>query len=173
MTGDATVLHDGFLRVETRRVAGRDYEILRTYDAAAVWLTDPKDRVLLVRQFRPAVDRHTWEIPAGCLDKEGLTPQQVLSEEIHEECELDVAPEALTPFLSYTPQIGHNASTIRLYRARLDTVEHATERAVGDVDVERVRWWTPGELDTAIREGRIQDAKTLLAYYAESAGKTP
>lgn len=173
MKKEPTVLHEGFLRVEKHHVGGRDYEILKTFDAAAVWLTDGEDRVLLVRQFRPAVGRHTWEIPAGCLDKAGLSPQQVLAEEIREECELDVAPESLTFLLAFTPQIGHNASTTRLYRTAVDGVEAERERTVGDVDVERIRWWTRKELDEAVRTGRIRDAKTLLAYYAERADSRP
>ena len=39
--------------------------------AAAVVAVLPDGRILLVRQYRPALDRYTWELPAGCRDSVG------------------------------------------------------------------------------------------------------
>src|SRR5690242_18174962 len=44
----------------------------------------PEDRVLLVRQFRPAIERFSLELPAGMLE-EGESPDQAIARELLEE----------------------------------------------------------------------------------------
>ena len=163
-------LYDGWLKIFRRHRNGRKYDILEAHSAVAAFLTDDLDRVLLVQQYRPAVEKMTWEIPAGVLDKPGKSPIEVLVEEIEEECAVHVAEEALSFLTSYIPQIGHNYSTLEIYTAKLPPSAE-TERTVDDVDVERVRWWTMEELGTAIREREIQDVKTVLAYYCHLANR--
>ena len=127
-------------------------------------LIDDSERILLVEQYRPALDTMTWEIPAGCLDKPGFTPVQVLVEEIQEECGISLLAEALEPILSYVPQIGHNSSTMQIFMARLEAEADQT-RPINDVDVQRIRWWPLAEVREAIETGRILDEKTMLAYF--------
>jgi ADP-ribose pyrophosphatase len=157
-------LYQGWLKVFRRQRKGRKYDILEAPSGIAALMIDDKERVLLVEQYRPAVEKKTWEIPAGCLDKLDKSPVEILVEEIEEECELNIESEDLHLLISYIPQIGHNYSTMEIYLARVPIFEE-TERDVEDVDVERIRWWPMQELGHAIKQGDIQDAKTVLAYY--------
>ncbi len=157
-------LYQGWLKIFRRQRNGRKYDILESPSGVAALLIDDKERVLLVEQYRPAVEKKTWEIPAGCLDKAGKSSVEILVEEIEEECAMNIDSQELHLLTSYIPQIGHNYSTMEIYFARL-TQAQETERAVDDVDVERIRWWPLQELGQAIKLGDILDAKTILAYY--------
>lgn len=59
-------------------------EVARLSGAAAVVPVDGEDRVVLVRQYRYAVDDWVLEIPAGKLDKDEA-PQSCASRELQEE----------------------------------------------------------------------------------------
>lgn len=157
-------LYQGWLKVFRRQRKGRNYEILESPNAVAALLVDDQERVLLVEQYRPAVEKMTWEIPAGCLDKSGMSPVEVLVEEIEEECAMHIGAEELQPLTTYIPQIGHNYSRMQIFVSRVPQ-PLVVEQTVDDVDVERIRWWPMQELKQAIEEGKILDVKTVLAYY--------
>jgi ADP-ribose pyrophosphatase len=63
---------------------------VRTRDYAAVLALTDDGRVPLVRQFRPAVEQWTLELPSGLVD-EGETPEQAIRRELREEtgCEAE------------------------------------------------------------------------------------
>ncbi|QRN85072.1 NUDIX hydrolase [Clostridia bacterium] len=157
-------LYQGWLKIFRKQRNGRKYEILESPSAVAAVLLDEEDRILLVKQYRPAVEKMTWEIPAGCLDKPALSPVEVMVEEIEEECALNIQSSDLQPLVSYIPQIGHNYSTMQIFSAKVPSGQQL-EQMVDDVDVEKTRWWTMEELKLAIEEGEILDVKTVLAYY--------
>lgn len=157
-------LYRGWLKIFRRQINGRKYEILESPSAVASVLTDEKNRILLVKQYRPAVEKMTWEIPAGCLDKPELSPVEVMVEEIEEECAIHIESSALKPLVSYIPQIGHNYSTMQIFHAKVPSGQNI-EQLVDDVDVEKTRWWSMQELKQAIEEGEILDVKTILAFY--------
>ena len=57
---------------------------VRTRDYAAVLAVTDDGRVPLVRQYRPAVEERTLELPSGLID-EGETPEQAIRRELREE----------------------------------------------------------------------------------------
>ena len=57
----------------------------------------------LVRQYRPAVETFTWELPAGTLDG-GETPEQAARREVLEETGLE--PAELLPLGDFFPDSG-------------------------------------------------------------------
>jgi ADP-ribose pyrophosphatase len=60
------------------------YYSLRLPDYAAVLAITEDERVLAVRQYRPAVDRYTVELPSGLIDP-GETPAEAAARELVEE----------------------------------------------------------------------------------------
>jgi 8-oxo-dGTP pyrophosphatase MutT (NUDIX family) len=50
--------------------AGRPetYHAINQADYVGIWAMTPDSRSVVVRQYRPAVERHTWEFPAGTVD---------------------------------------------------------------------------------------------------------
>ncbi len=164
------LLYDGWLKVYEDACGGQAREIVVSQDAVAALVQDPAGRLLLVEQYRPAPAVRTWEIPAGCLDKEGLSPEEVLCEELSEECELRVRPEELEFLFTCIPHIGHSASRLHVYRVRVGATSW-DEKEVGDAEVARVRWWSPREIRDSIGAGKQMDEKTILAYYVAEAGR--
>ena len=79
------------LRVVTGTFVGPDgftfeRDIVRTFDAVCVVpLESDRDHVLLVRQYRAAVDRPLLELPAGKLDVPGEAPEVCAARELAEE----------------------------------------------------------------------------------------
>ena len=66
-------------------VAGEEpYYSLRLPDYAAVIALTLEQRVVLVRQYRPAVERYTLELPSGIVDP-GETPAESARRELLEE----------------------------------------------------------------------------------------
>lgn len=60
-------------------------------------------RIPIVRQYRPAVETYTWELPAGTLDP-GETPEQAARREVLEETGLQ--PDALLYLGNFFPDTG-------------------------------------------------------------------
>ncbi len=60
------------------------YYAIQAGDFVVIIATDERGRLLLVRQFRPVVDRFTLELPAGHVET-GETPQAAARKELCEE----------------------------------------------------------------------------------------
>jgi ADP-ribose pyrophosphatase len=55
--------------VDFGRVGGPDtYHAVNQADYVGIWAMTPDGRSALVRQYRPALERNTWEFPAGMVD---------------------------------------------------------------------------------------------------------
>lgn len=86
------VLHDEIVRVEEHDVEtpeGRRYRfpLVRSSGFAKVVPLLPDGRVMLVRQYRYAIDAVTLEVPAGAVDP-GETPLEAAQRELSEETAL-------------------------------------------------------------------------------------
>ena len=53
-----------------RGAAPETYHAVNQADYVGIWAMTPDGRSVVVRQYRPAVKRHTWEFPAGMVDGE-------------------------------------------------------------------------------------------------------
>lgn len=51
----------------------------------AIAAIDGERRIVMVRQYRPALDEALWELPAGMRDVEGESPLQCAERELYEE----------------------------------------------------------------------------------------
>ena len=72
------------LLAKTMRPDEAPYYSLRLPDYAAIVATTDDRRVLAVRQYRPALDRYTLELPSGIVDP-GETPEAAARRELVEE----------------------------------------------------------------------------------------
>lgn len=140
-------------------------ELLVAKSAVAGIVIDENNRIGLVSQYRPVVQLHTKEIPAGVLDKESLTPVETLVEELMEECMipkseiLSINETDIPPFYM---MIGNTDAKISIHLIR---VKAQTDKVVDDNDVDKVEWLTLDEIQGFMNSGEICDNKTIMAYY--------
>lgn len=160
------------LRQEEHRLPdGRiaPFEIIRHPGGAAVLPLLDDDRVLLLRQYRPAAGGWVIEIPGGRLEV-GEEPALCAARELREET--GYTPRNVTPLGSTWSAIGYGDEQIHLFVAA-DLEAGAAER---DAD-EQIELFTPtlAEALALVADGTIRDAKTQLALllYARRAGEIP
>lgn len=123
--------------------------------AVAVVAIDATGRVVMVRQWRHAIGRALWEIPAGTRDVEGELPTATAERELAEETGLtamewrDLGELALAP--------GYSTEQMHFYLAAgLTSGEpHASPDERLDV-----AWFTRDEVIELARRGNV-DVKTL------------
>ncbi|MDP8992936.1 MAG: NUDIX hydrolase [Actinomycetota bacterium] len=117
------------------------------------------DRVVLLRQYRAAVDRELLEIPAGKLDVEGEGAEATARRELEEELGLRAGRlDKLAEFYN-SPGFSDEHSVVFLGRdlERCETSLQGVEEqhmTMEEVDLERV--------PDLIARGEIVDAKTII-----------
>ncbi|MCR5209168.1 MAG: NUDIX hydrolase [Lachnospiraceae bacterium] len=140
-----------------------DYDFVKHQGAAAVLPVLDDGRILLVRQYRNALDRFTLEIPAGGLDGPDEPTINAAARELTEETGY-VAKE-LSFLISVYPAVAYCNEKIDIYLAR--GLKKA-ERALDPDEFINVEAWDIKEIAKLIFEGRLQDAKTsaaVMSYY--------
>lgn len=147
---DTVTLADG--RTATR-------EIVKHPGAAAVMaLLDGK--LLVVEQFRKPLEKFQIEIPAGKLDP-GEEPQTAAARELEEETGYRSNNLKLLSAFYTSPGFADE----KLYIYFTDQVEQGVQNPDEDEDL-KVEAITIEQAEAYIEEGRISDAKTILAVYA-------
>ncbi len=137
------------------------WDFIHHNGAAAVVPVTADGKILMVRQFRNALDRYTLEIPAGGL----LTPDepkiQCASRELEEET--GYRSEHLEFLLSINTTVALCDELIEVYVARdlIPSHQHLDE----DEYVE-VKAYTLDELCRMIFAGELRDGKTVASILA-------
>ena len=124
------------------------YHAVGQADYIAIVARTPDGRIPVVRQYRPAIERYSWELPAGMVDK-GERPDACCVRELMEETGLPA-------------KAVHALGTHAPCTARLSNLVHsffveAGERAAGwrpEAGIE-VRLVTPRELGALILSGEF------------------
>ena len=105
------------VEVETRRFPnGRDHEVAIVRHSPSVVLIPVEDdgRVVLITQYRPALDRDLWELPAG-----GLEPGESAEDAARRECEEEIgrAPARVQRLGAWYPTPGYCDEEMIFFRA--------------------------------------------------------
>lgn len=84
--GDEVVFHTKWFQIVARRAPGskEPHYLVDSSDFVVVIAVDIQGRLLLVRQFRPAINGPSLELPSGHVD-EGETPEESARKELLEE----------------------------------------------------------------------------------------
>jgi ADP-ribose pyrophosphatase len=149
VTWDHAVDPDGF---EIERA------IVHHRGSAVMMAIDDKKRILMVRQYRLPVRKFLWELPAGTVDP-GEKPLQTARRELVEET--GYRARKWTKLAEFYPSPGFLSEKMTIYVAT-----GLTAGAAHPMEDERImtRWFTAKEIDDQIRSGKIQDAKTNVAF---------
>lgn len=126
--------------------------------ASVVVLAELVDRIILVRNYRPAASSALLELPAGWVEK-GEAPEKAALRELEEET--GYSASNITFLLSFYPSPGYTSEKMYLFLAK------GLFRVREPEEVEEVLTYTRWELEELINRKDIKDAKTLIAllYY--------
>ena len=96
------------------RASRRDF--LRHPGSVVVAALDDADQIVLVRQYRHAVGRRLWELPAGLCDVRGEAPVRTAARELAEEVDLVAARWDLLVQVHASPGYSDEFSHVFLAR---------------------------------------------------------
>lgn len=132
------------------------------HDGAAAVLPVASDgRILMVRQYRNALDRYTLEIPAGKLDAPDEPKEECAYRELEEET--GFRTEKLEYLMSLNTTVAFCDEAIDIFVAHnlIPSKQHLDEDEVIDVEP-----WKLEDLEELIYTGKITDGKTIAAIMA-------
>jgi 8-oxo-dGTP pyrophosphatase MutT (NUDIX family) len=147
------------------RVATR--EIVEHGGAVAIAAVDADNQLMLVHQYRHAVRRRLWELPAGLLDVDGEDPLETAKRELAEEAGL--AAQEWAVLIDVVPSPGFSDESVRVYLARGIT-EVGRPEGGDDEEADLVTQWIP--LPVAVRmvlSGTIVNGVSAAAVLAVHA----
>jgi 8-oxo-dGDP phosphatase len=163
-------------RVYTDRVTMRDgatvgRDVVENLGAVGVVALDDVDRVVLIRQYRHAVGRRLWELPAGLRDVGGEEPVVTAGRELAEEADLVAGRYDLLIDLHTSP--GFSNESIRIFLAReLAPVpdEQRHRRTDEEADLEIV-WVDLDEAVAMVLRGEITNAAAVGGLLATARAR--
>lgn len=158
LRADRVVMPGG--RVVTR-------EVTEHFGAVAILALDADDRVMMIHQYRHAVRRRLWELPAGLLDVAGEDPTLTARRELREEAGLEATDWSL--LIDVVPSPGIADEAVRVYLARGLT---DVGRPQGDDDEEAdmtTRWVTLSVAVRMVLAGTIVNGVTVAGVLAAHA----
>ena len=165
---DEVVLHHGYIfdlvRAEFVSPEGESFsrDIVRHPGAVSVVPVAEDGRVIMVRQYRPALDRFILEIPAGKRDVADEPPEDTAQRELGEEIGVRAGSLQLLGTFANAPGFSDEMSWIYLGRD-LETVPRDVQGIEeSHMTIERVSF------DAAIAmiaDGTIIDTKTVVGVH--------
>ena len=129
--------------------------------AAAVVPVDERGRIIMVSQYRNALDRYTLEIPAGGLQSAEEPTKDAAARELAEET--GYRSDHLELLISIRTTVAFCNEKIDIYVA--DHLVPGNQHLDEDEFV-NVKAYTVEELTEMIYSGKIQDSKTVAAIMA-------
>ena len=137
------------------------WDFIKHKGAAAVVPVDDKGRLIMVKQYRNALDRYTLEIPAGGLNGQAEPTMEAAARELAEETGYTAEHMELLLTIRTTVAFCNEKIDIYLARGLKEGEQHLDED-----EFVRVGAYTVEELTEKIYAGEIEDSKTVAAILA-------
>lgn len=162
---DRTLVHNGkiidYYQDTIKLPSGNEtlYDFIKHKGAAAMVAVREDGRLLMVRQWRNAIDRYTLEIPAGGLNSIDEPTKEAAIRELKEET--GYIAEKVQFLLRIYTTVAFCSEGIDIYLAtglKRRESQHLDEDEFVDVDA-----YSLEELVRMIYDGKIEDAKTICA----------
>ncbi|WP_073109124.1 NUDIX hydrolase [Hespellia stercorisuis] len=157
--GNIVNLYDDTIQLPTGEIV--HYDFLNHNGATAVVPVMDDGRILMVRQFRNAIDRETLEIPAGKLDDIEESGMDCAKRELEEET--GYKSDHLELLITLRTWLAFCNEKIEVFVATNLIVSHQNLDEDEFIDVCA---YTMEELEKKIFDGEIEDAKTIAALMA-------
>jgi ADP-ribose pyrophosphatase len=146
-------------------------EILEHAGAVAIAALDADDRLMMIYQYRHAVQRRLWEMPAGLLDHAGEDALETARRELEEE--VGLAADEWSVLLDVVPSPGFSDESVRVYLA---TGLHDVGRPDLGADDEEAdletHWVALADAVAMVFDGAIVNSSTVAAVLAVHAVRT-
>jgi hypothetical protein len=139
--------------------------------AAAIIPVTEEGKIIMVRQYRNALDRYTLEIPAGKVDSPEEARRLCAFRELEEETGMKVAAPAELEFLiSVNTTVAFCDEELDIFIARNLKKSH---QKLDEDEVINTEEWELKDLLDLIYKGELRDGKTVagLCAYAVKLGK--
>ena len=150
----------------------RDWEFIRRrgeIETVAILATlKPSNEIILIKQYRPSLDKWTIELPAGLVDK-GETLEEGALRELKEETGYCGTIEYISPCLCNTP--GLSDEVVRLVYVSIDEGIDISNQTLEETEAIKVLMVDPNKtsafFEGCIKDGYVIDAKvwSLLNGY--------
>lgn len=137
------------------------YDYLHHNGAAAVIPVTGEGKILMVRQYRNALDRYTLEIPAGALDRADEPGISCAARELEEET--GFSSENLEWLINIRTYVAFCNEKVEIFVAK-DL--RPSKQNLDDDEAIDVEEYTMEELKEKIFKGEIEDSKTIAALMA-------
>ena len=134
------------------------FHIIEQADYVTMFTHTIDDQIVLINQYRPAVESYTWEFPAGMIDK-GEEPEQACIRELNEET--GMKPLEVRFLGQFYPDTGRLQNKIYLYDV-LTSGPNKKYKAEAGLDLQFI---TYEELDNMIKAGTFPLVSHIAAYY--------
>lgn len=137
------------------------WDFIKHKGAAAVVPVTADGKILMVRQYRNALERYTLEIPAGALDAEDEPGQECAARELEEET--GYRSENMEWLITLRTTVAFCNEKIEVYVAKdlIPSKQHLDEDEFIDLKAYSIE-----ELKEKVFTGEIEDAKTVASLMA-------
>ncbi len=132
-------------------------EVVEHSDCVAAVALDKQGNILLVRQFRHAVDRFLLEVPAGAIDPDE-EPIDAVRRELQEE--VGQFPRKIDKLGGFYATPGYGTEYLYCFLATDLVPARLVAEDTDDIELVRV---SPDEIPRLIASGEICDAKSIAA----------
>ena len=153
------------VRMPGGRIAGR--EKVEHFGAVAIAALDDDDRLVMIYQYRPALGRRLWEMPAGLLDDPSEEPVVAAQRELVEEVGIEADDWSTLVDIVGCP--GFADESVRVFLAR---GLRSVERPAGGDDEEAdlvIRRIPLDDLVTGAMSGALVNGPCVAGVFAAAA----
>ena len=166
-TGKIFALRTDRVRMPGGTVAIR--EVVEHYGAVAIVAMDDENNIAMVYQYRHALGRRLWELPAGLLDVAGEPPHLTAMRELKEEVGLQAGTWQVLVDLDSAP--GFSDESVRVYLATGLTEVARPEAHHEEADM-TMRWFPVAEAARRVFSGEIVNSIAVAGILAAHAVTT-
>lgn len=170
MTCDKVVFSVPWFEILERSTDGVSdpHYLLRASDYVSVLAATPDGSLLLVRQYRPAVQAHTLELPSGHIERDE-SPEMAAARELAEETGFEA--QDFVHLGTLAPDTGRMVNRLWCYYA--SAAKPLRSEVPREQGVELIRM-APGDLIHRVNSGEINHALTLaVLMLAAAKGRLP
>lgn len=143
------------------------WDVLYHTGAAAILAVKSDGKIVMVRQYRGAIDGMLLEIPAGCLDSADEDMATCAARELEEET--GYRPKSIHHLIDYLSAPAYTSEKVGIFYTEELIL---SKQKLDENEFVCLEEYTLEELLDMIGRGEIVDGKTVAAIYAYSHIKT-